>query len=124
MVSFEFSGISRPVVVILCKTNLFLCKKFKNQPTEALKLHGIFFLSHFPCINFTALTLITKTPIQADNSLFISGNTALLVDKSTRNRLDFRGQSVICSRLVHHPLNLLLAIPYPRTKYKTFKKKF
>ena len=45
-----------------------------------------------------ALILITKPPtqqpadlfvsIQMDNSLSISGNTALLAEKSTRNRLD------------------------------------
>ena len=100
MVSIEFSGRSRPVVVILRKTNLFLRKKFNNQPTEALKLHEILFLSQCSCIISMALTLITKPPtqqpadlfvsIQVDNSLSISGNTALLVEKSTRNRLDFR----------------------------------
>jgi hypothetical protein len=56
--------------------------------------------TYFFVRNSITLTLITKpstqqiadlfVSIQVDNSLSISGNTGLLVEKSTRNRLDFR----------------------------------
>ena len=115
IISTEFPGRSRPVVVILRLTNLLRLKKFKSHPIDALKLQAIWFLLHCSCINSIALTLITKLliqqlsdlflSIQFDNSLSISGKNALLVN-FRRNRFAFWGQSLILSRLFHQLLKV------------------